>query len=121
MVKNRKTPASRYIKNMRRKLLLPGKYKNQLLNEITADVLLFQDEHPDCTYEDITRHFGFPDEMARESFNSAEVEELSKKYKRFIVLCIGISAVIIICLMIVILHILSLQAVRVTETIIYYN
>ena len=79
MNKNDSRKIKRYFKQIR--LLIPVRSKGvkRFLRDFGNSVVEYQEEHPECSAEDIIEWFGSPEDVAYEYVSSVDAEEICRK------------------------------------------
>lgn len=53
-----------YLEQVRSELKGAGRRKKEVLQQIQAAMEDYAEEHPQCTYQELTQHFGTPEQIA---------------------------------------------------------
>ena len=70
-----------YYLSIQKELILGGTEKKKLMRDIRNAVESYLQENPDATVEDITAHFGTPQEISATYLEEMPSQELQKKLK----------------------------------------
>lgn len=120
-----RTIIDQYLKEVRKVLYLPSKYKKEVLEELKHEIQFYLDKNPECdTYENLVDHFHTPSELVREYIENAGMTtdyDKAKKHSLVMRIVIGVLGVLLAVSLIWILFFLSAISVSVHETITIYQ
>lgn len=89
---------AKYLKQVRKGC--PAPYRRKLMTEIRNNLSEFLDDRPECTMEDILKHFGPPEKFADEyllAMEDAERRTILHKAKWIkLAVCFGTAMIILI-------------------------
>lgn len=74
--------AKKYIKYVKKIIPIHSKDKSEFIALLTQRINEFANELEECTYEDIVKEFGTPNEVAGSYIENMESNELIKKLNR---------------------------------------
>ena len=93
-----KEPISLYLVIVKKYLACSNKSKRDLLKVLQRDLLDYQDENPQCTFDELHAEFGNPKDVAvqlMESIDKKEIEKIHKSRRnRFYLIC-GIIVIVV--------------------------
>ena len=97
-----------YLKDIHDSLIGTKSMKAVMMSDLRSTTNDYVSDHPDCTFEDLYRDIGAPDEIARQYETPNSIQNLKKKAKKYTIVkwialltCITALAIAVIALYII--------------------
>ena len=98
MNKNDSRRIEHYFRQIRLLIPVSSKGVKKFLRDFRSSVEEYEEEHPECSAEDIIERFGSPEDVAYEYVSSVDAEEICRRISisRFVRRAIGIIVVAVV-------------------------
>ena len=81
--------------------------KKILVARLRSDVACYRSENPDATFDDITRKFGTPQEMAEQYYDGDTAEQLAQKLNRGKKIALVVAAALVLLIVVLVCVVIS--------------
>lgn len=91
--------AKQYIRQVKKHLHCPRSLKNEFLQQLGDEIFLYCEENDLADFDDLARHFGAPETVAKEFLSELDGETISKYYShrgRLALIAAGCLAVFLV-------------------------
>lgn len=92
--------AKQYLKQLKKQLPYSASQKKRYIGDITDSIISYVQDHPDCNFEELSRAFGTPGEIAESYITDLSSGEYHKKLSTKKIVRIGIVLGLLLTIMI---------------------
>lgn len=98
---NNKQIVRLYMHKIKNQIRISLPAKKHFFQTLKQNIVLFLEEHPNASYEEILSAFGSPEEVAAsfyETIDSSEIDQqLHRKHRLLIYCCTAIASLLLLC------------------------